>query len=99
LYPSPSLLCIRHPPRSTPLPYTTLFRSRLSIQRNPVDQTERTLFLFFRFRNMDRHLRFQPCSIRFQLSGPYKGSHPVHTDRIRQDRKSTRLNSSHVSIS
>src|SRR6266496_5927477 len=55
-------LMIRHPPRSTLFPYTTLFRSRRADRREP--------------------------------GGGHRGPH-----RRRRDRKSTRLNSSHVEIS
>src|SRR3712207_7255683 len=75
---------IRRPPRSTPFPYTTLFRSR----RHVVDR--------------DRE-RAVPDAVR-------AGDVPQHeldlVDAVReprgverQDRKSTRLNSSHANIS
>src|SRR5438874_7274181 len=78
---------IRRPPRSTLFPYTTLFRS--SCRRN------RPLF--------PPHLRRGP-----QTREGNGGSHarPHHATlvagagtRTIQDRKSTRLNSSHVEIS
>src|SRR6266498_4577409 len=58
-------LMIRHPPRSTLFPYTTLFRSA------------------------GRRLERAPARSRADFAGPQ------HQDRFR-DRKSTRLNSSHV---
>src|SRR5689334_23914577 len=82
---------IRRPPRSTLFPYTTLFRSH----RGPVRSTERR-------EDEQRHLG--PVH-----RGGVDPSLPVmHADvvaldvvarHIRADRKSTRLNSSHSSIS
>src|SRR5436309_5108640 len=65
-------LVIRHPPRSTLFPYTTLFRSRAAGGRE--DRAGRGQRLC-RTRRARRH------------------------DRAGEDRKSTRLNSSHVKIS
>src|SRR5438874_9999805 len=68
---------IRHPPRSTLFPYTTLFRSLPQLRRRAGEHRKRTV--------VHRHdlLRAK------QLA------------RLRRllDRKSTRLNSSHVEIS
>src|SRR5438067_10778929 len=74
---------IRRPPRSTLFPYTTLFRSPLCAARLPLR--------------------------RYELQGRLRSAVQAHTrrrhrrdrdppERVR-DRKSTRLNSSHVSIS
>src|SRR3712207_9290740 len=76
-------LMIRRPPRSTLFPYTTLFRSRHVDARAPPE-----------------HHQVQ------QRVGPQPVG-PVHRDagalprRVhpREDRKSTRLNSSHANIS
>src|SRR2546426_5475955 len=75
---------IRRPPRSTLFPYTTLFRSRFSLPAGL------------------RHPRpHQPREL-----GPGRGvraDHPVeraaHAGHLEGDRKSTRLNSSHLVIS
>src|SRR5256885_5621354 len=88
---------IRRPPRSTLFPYTTLFRSRMRGQlrnlfrrRRPADRQVEQLV------DPPRHVRrgaLQP--LREVLALP-------HDERIvqqRQDRKSTRLNSSHLVIS
>src|SRR5438067_10065819 len=75
---------IRRPPRSTLFPYTTLFRSGLGLPRR--------VFAEFAERN-DVRLVLRP---RRSLCRYEQGGDPQHKQR---DRKSTRLNSSHVSIS
>src|SRR3712207_7458229 len=81
---------IRRPPRSTLFPYTTLFRSQLvgplEVLPGPV--------LDCRGGEVARpaHLR---DDVRIVLSG--RGAEGG--DRLAQDRKSTRLNSSHANIS
>src|SRR5258705_7455808 len=75
---------IRRPPRSTLFPYTTLFRSR----EDPV------------------RAEGGEAAARAEVAG-VKGDRDEHDDRqhrhrgflSRQDRKSTRLNSSHLGIS
>src|SRR5438067_5262811 len=86
---------LRRPPRSTLFPYTTLFRSRGSVDRA-------TLIRFVRgFERDTRHLDGMVI---------VRHGHLHHVDVIEvgvmkidrlvaRDRKSTRLNSSHVSIS
>src|SRR5690606_41940607 len=89
----PSLLlffsAIRRPPRSTLFPYTTLFRSDVrSVGRNAVGTT-----CGLHRSGQRRCARGGPRTV------------PAHTRRAggdgsrRADRKSTRLNSSHVKIS
>src|SRR5690606_41538631 len=79
-------LMIPRPPRSTLFPYTTLFRST-------VDGTPMVIYVVptrvgvSRFRS--RHRRVAPGRPHTCGGGPFEG----------QDRKSTRLNSSHVKIS
>src|SRR5438477_8964613 len=76
---------LRQPPRSTLFPYTTLFRSEEEIWRKPL-----------------RRIRINPpliianreCGNRRKLVFV----HNVQAQLVR-DRKSTRLNSSHMSIS
>src|SRR5437667_6358198 len=80
---------LRPPPRSTLFPYTTLFRSCLSLccRRSPNVRVQISL------------KRFQPRRNRFRrrkLSGNRVGSDCAAAGR---DRKSTRLNSSHITIS
>src|SRR5690606_41333080 len=81
----------RRPPLSTPFPYTTLFRSSL---RRAVALRGR-----FQLRHRDRHGGDQLwCALRrpqqvHAMRGRRTGEH------LLLDRKSTRLNSSHVKIS
>src|SRR5690349_22006233 len=74
---------IRRPPRSTLFPYTTLFRSVRAARRE-------------RPRVVDRQSCLEPQ--RQRGGGPRRHPRPPG-DRSWQDRKSTRLNSSHVEIS
>src|SRR5690606_41813719 len=80
----PSLsLKLQPPPRSTPFPYTTLFRShQLRAQTHPVDRGTGP------DRARNRHHR------------RHRRRHDLHMDSDHhhraRDRKSTRLNSSHV---
>src|SRR5260370_1889599 len=77
---------IRRPPRSTPFPYTTLFRSRGS-------------------QELDAHPDTKPLSLVLTLVlrlGEFDGDVGHVIPRVvdaDEDRKSTRLNSSHTSIS
>src|SRR5690242_21116692 len=75
---------IRRPPRSTLFPYTTLFRS----------------LVLHRLDNEDKHELVRPA---FVYTPEMTGLDLIHIkDRRRvkrSDRKSTRLNSSHMSIS
>src|SRR2546426_7756770 len=78
---------IRRPPRSTLFPYTTLFRSRLDHPAQP-GQDDLVLTLG---RPAERPLGLL-------------AHHPVHVRHLQRlaharDRKSTRLNSSHLVIS
>src|SRR5438874_7814565 len=73
----------RPPPRSTLFPYTTLFRSRLFTMA-ALEQI------------LNRHL----ASIRYDhMASGQKESHLQFPGESDADRKSTRLNSSHVEIS
>src|SRR3712207_8672657 len=81
-------LMIRRPPRSTLFPYTTLFRSWSSCRPLPVrgrPHPERA-----RPGGPDRHRRRR-------LHWPRNGGRSEHARK--EDRKSTRLNSSHANIS
>src|SRR2546421_2355574 len=71
-------LMIRRPPRSTLFPYTTLFRSLMTVAEKK-RTAEKKAVLFF---------------TRQVLRGEYRVGH-----FLIQDRKSTRLNSSHDQIS
>src|SRR3989442_6380376 len=82
---------IRRPPRSTLFPYTTLFRSARSVIARVFRAVE-----FVGCDNFDRNLIFAGKRNRIgKLSASETGG--VCDDS--QDRKSTRLNSSHVRIS
>src|SRR2546426_5907323 len=74
---------IRRPPRSTLFPYTTLFRSLADVRRAPTGPLD------------SRNGSQDPAHILFTSgsTGTPKGV------VITQDRKSTRLNSSHLVIS
>src|SRR5438874_3976500 len=80
---------IRPPPRSTLFPYTTLFRSRW-LARGPLENVPHRRALLHLHRERPRRLGSradQRALARRQGAGAGK------------DRKSTRLNSSHVEIS
>src|SRR5690348_17363260 len=74
---------IRRPPRSTLFPYTTLFRSRVRRSREPAR----------------RQGRLEAARPRRSRRGPDRGHDPAGRGHRGGDRKSTRLNSSHPSIS
>src|SRR3712207_8554427 len=79
---------IRRPPRSTLFPYTTLFRSEYASNfpwspTGVARDAEGLLVL--------EHLRMPWAALADVRVGPYL--------RVRRDRKSTRLNSSHANIS
>src|SRR3712207_8444469 len=75
---------IRRPPRSTLFPYTTLFRSReLGAGQQARDRVRRT--------------EVDDADARAEVEDPGAGVQRLLEDR--QDRKSTRLNSSHANIS
>src|SRR3712207_8520146 len=77
---------IRRPPRSTLFPYTTLFRS----QAHTYGYTDKQIFSTS---GVVIHPRFnQPINCDRILERQRLGLHP-------EDRKSTRLNSSHANIS
>src|SRR3712207_8294581 len=90
---------IRRPPRSTPFPYTTLFRSRAvgrleqgvpgAGERAVGGRPDRGVVLDEQHRTRARHRR------------PARGRRFALVERVvvHTDRKSTRLNSSHANIS
>src|SRR2546426_7523713 len=82
---------IRRPPRSTLFPYTTLFRSPADVAQ---PQLARDLA-----RGLDVGL--QDRALRVFLSGVASRVHVDRGERLGrlEDRKSTRLNSSHLVIS
>src|SRR5690242_20791736 len=86
---------LRRPPRSTLFPYTTLFRSRRSRRRRP-GRVSLAREVPHRGRDDDEQKDQQPHpSASALLWLDTNLGHPV----LPPDRKSTRLNSSHMSIS
>src|SRR5688572_31801164 len=81
---------IPRPPRSTLFPYTTLFRSPLFDQRREREDQEEA-------REGDHHLHEARNHVIYPTT-EVSGERAEH-DADRQDRKSTRLNSSHSQIS
>src|SRR5688572_31286378 len=80
---------IRRPPRSTLFPYTTLFRSAVPVGgQAPVARAHR--------RDLERPRQLR--SVEPHAHGGHVGGAPGERARL-QDRKSTRLNSSHSQIS
>src|SRR5438067_5230257 len=92
---------VLRPPRSTLFPYTTLFRSQHAHEDDPVRAVRASLAIARQFQE-----RRVGLSIGVATGRIFSG--PAGTDRYKEyallgdvvkDRKSTRLNSSHVSIS
>src|SRR2546430_13672766 len=97
---------IRRPPRSTLLPYTTLFRSNdVEDQLNPILARDGIEHLKKLPVHLKSRLNHRPLGCRLdvqQLVSQLKKLHLRLTVQVlprRQDRKSTRLNSSHSQIS
>src|SRR5947208_4769434 len=94
---------IRHPPRSTLFPYTTLFRSRRAVSDSDLgEQKLKSEFALAKF----ALLRWDELNeLAYQLAGMLGSYSPapkiISTKILREslDRKSTRLNSSHQIIS
>src|SRR5436305_11129950 len=78
------------PPRSTLFPYTTLFRSSI-----PTSETRRKMSMTSPLSSSTSSTSASPLELE-RLTYPERGKRPELTDI---DRKSTRLNSSHVRIS
>src|SRR5256885_9889557 len=79
---------IRRPPRSTLFPYTTLFRSNEELSYAQITGVSQTM------------LRFAPPGTTAPFVLAYNASSvPVLQLALSRDRKSTRLNSSHLVIS
>src|SRR5690349_23168391 len=83
---------IRRPPRSTLFPYTTLFRS----YRKLTDKQQKQLICF-----LESLVLYQTDQLACDLNGDGKISNNFIVQKMDTglDRKSTRLNSSHVEIS
>src|SRR3712207_8220909 len=81
---------IRRPPRSTLFPYTTLFRSILAVTQAVCEYRKKEGIDGPLFLGMDTHALSEPAQ---RSALEVLAAHGV------QDRKSTRLNSSHANIS
>src|SRR5256885_7642415 len=79
---------IRRPPRSTLFPYTTLFRSRIQLERQG-------RLSFPSLREYYNTFGLTPDPLRRAKEGAIV----MHPGPMNRDRKSTRLNSSHLVIS
>src|SRR3712207_8095178 len=88
---------IRRPPRSTLFPYTTLFRS------GPGQDDHADVVIGLEGVEHADHLGRELGAHGVQLLGSIKDAEPdraaLLSQHARQDRKSTRLNSSHANIS
>src|SRR5690554_7136628 len=86
---------IRRPPRSTLFPYTTLFRSDISGQKQALD-----LLHLERRKSLSLLDAVQEAVVLTDEQGRVQYLNPAATSLFAMgDRKSTRLNSSHVRIS
>src|SRR5256885_3547902 len=90
---------IRRPPRSTLFPYTTLFRS----QQETAAQAQQQLQNAQQATQVDNAQTYLDLITQMQQAGQWYAS-LAHTEAFEQqygvkDRKSTRLNSSHLVIS
>src|SRR3712207_7358420 len=92
------LLMIRRPPRSTLFPYTTLFRSALRVADPRADRAGPKLGLA-RGRRDSLQGRGVGVDAACGPAAAGLGRARAPRVRIRPDRKSTRLNSSHANIS
>src|SRR5439155_24073121 len=84
---------LRRPPRSTLFPYTTLFRSHL------VDGTFELFRAHYSKRPPLRSPAGQDVKASVGIAQSLLGLLADPVEQVTQDRKSTRLNSSHVAIS
>src|SRR5256885_11716320 len=88
---------IRRPPRSTLFPYPALFRSVRNTRRRPPGQALADRALKRRNLLADRRLR---VAERLRRGGERAlARHRLQRQQVTKDRKSTRLNSSHLVIS
>src|SRR3712207_8225606 len=95
---------IRRPPRSTLFPYTTLFRSKDLHHFTHVDHDTRVAFVLvlgdqvIGVGRYDRYPGTDDAEVAFLIEDAHQGR-GLGSVLLEQDRKSTRLNSSHANIS
>src|SRR3712207_9583286 len=98
---------IRRPPRSTLFPYTTLFRSeggcdpdgRFYCGSTAYDQRPGAASLYRLDPDLSARVVLENVTVSNGLEWSPDGSLAYYNDTLTQDRKSTRLNSSHANIS
>src|SRR5688572_31051927 len=88
---------IRRPPRSTLFPYTTLFRSL--VRRCPMRLDDHLSSHQVPFQRLHHRPTYAANRLAQELHVPGKEVAKTVLLRVGQDRKSTRLNSSHSQIS
>src|SRR5436853_1195230 len=87
---------IRRPPRSTLFPYTTLFRSGLA---DPLAAPDELPIWKDPWWNVWDEFRKHIVDLHYDDLSTWVHEAGIPRDRIFRDRKSTRLNSSHLGIS
>src|SRR5256885_3861122 len=91
---------IRRPPRSTLFPYTTLFRSVELRDHHDGPERKRVLVGAGPADSHGQHpARIADREVRFAADNRVHGVGSVTGEELNRDRKSTRLNSSHLVIS
>src|SRR3989442_4096629 len=87
---------IRRPPRSTLFPYTTLFRSEVSERIIASDNEPGQIRQATRKENVGESVE---AEVEKAQTGQIRSQAETDRSELSRDRKSTRLNSSHVRIS
>src|SRR3712207_7316989 len=90
---------IRRPPRSTLFPYTTLFRSDQGVRLFRVDNPHTKPLPFWEWMIADIRASHPDCVFLAEAFTRPKMMYRLAKIGFGQDRKSTRLNSSHANIS
>src|SRR5690349_22893264 len=88
---------IRRPPRSTLFPYTTLFRSKLRQVEVEIARRTNEFRLVNDAKKKSDDVKYKLGKLRQLASNRFLNGTLLNA--LQQDRKSTRLNSSHVEIS
>src|SRR5690242_21263956 len=97
---------LRRPPISTLFPYTTLFRSvvdKTGVHADVSQPTDHVWFLAGKFGTENKDLPQRKCTVPFGRAILFPiincEANQLEYPELKTDRKSTRLNSSHMSIS